>query len=76
MNDSIVQNDDGSVTVLLNGIGQEYTFSPEEIALNQYQTPDKEYSSGDTDMNLIEMAIGKYREELIASGDYTANRRN
>ena len=76
LNDSIVQNDDGSVTVLLNGLGQEYTFSPEEIALNQYQTPDKEYSSGDTDMNLIEMAIGKYREELIASGDYTANSRN
>ncbi len=76
LNDSIVQNDDGSVTVLLNGLGQEYTFSPEEIALNQYQTPSKEYSSGDTDMNLIEMAIGKYREELIASGDYKANSRN
>ena len=76
LNDSIVQNNDGSVTVSLNGINKEYTFSPEEIALHQYQMPDKEYSSGDTDMNLIEMAIGKYREELIESGDYTPNSRN
>lgn len=76
LKDSIQQNDDGSVTVTLKGVGKEYTYSAEEIIKNQYDSPNLKYSSGDTDMNLFEMAIGDYRKELIASGDYTKNGRD
>lgn len=76
LDEAIVQNDDGSVTVILKGVNKEYTFSPEEIALKEYQSSDKEYASGDTDMNLIEMAIGEYRLELLISGDYKTSSRD
>lgn len=74
--DSIKQNDDGSVTVTLRGVGKSYTYSPKEIIDNEYSTPSARYSSGDTDMNLLERAIGDYRRELIASGDYKKNGRD
>ncbi len=69
--DAITHNDDGSVTVKLVGGGKEYTFSAEEIALNQYEDGSKKYSTGDTDMNLIEMAIGKYRKENYENEEAT-----
>lgn len=68
---AITHNDDGSVTVKLVGGGKEYTFSAEEIALNQYEDGSKKYSTGDTDMNLIEMAIGKYRKENYENEEAT-----
>lgn len=76
LKNAIHQNDDGSVTVTLKGVGKEYTYSAKEIIQNQYNSPELKYSSGDTDMNLFEKAIGDYRKELIESGDYTANGRN
>lgn len=76
LSDALTHNDDGSITVKLKGVNKEYTFSAAEIVSNEYQTPNKKYSSGDTDMNLFEMAIGRYRQELIESGDYTPNGRN
>lgn len=65
LNKAVTHNDDGSVTVKLVGGGKEYTFSAEEIALNKYENGEKEYSSGDTDMNIIEMAFAKYRKENV-----------
>lgn len=73
---AIKQNDDGSVTVSLKGVNKEYTYSAREIMENKYSDGSKRFSSGDTDMNLIEKAIGDYRKELIASGDYTKNSRD
>ena len=65
LNKAITHNDDGSVTVKLVGGNKEYTFSAEEIALNQYEDGEKSYSEGDTDMNILEMAFAKYRKENI-----------
>lgn len=76
LKNSITQNKDGSVTVELKGVGKEYTFSAGEVTLAEYQTPDMKYAQGDTDMNLIEMAIGKYREEKLESGDYSRGDRD
>ncbi|MCR5260893.1 MAG: hypothetical protein K6C94_03555 [Candidatus Gastranaerophilales bacterium] len=76
LSDSIQHNDDGSVTVKLKGLNKEYTYSAEEIIDNKYQSPNKHYATGDTDMNLFEKAIGDYRQELIASGDYKPNGRD
>lgn len=76
LQNSLVQNDDGSVTVKLTGVGKEYTFSAEEIMEHKYQNEKLSYSSGDSDMNLFEMAIGQYRKETIESGDYKKNSRN
>ncbi len=76
ISEAIKQNDDGSVTVTLKGVNKTYTYSPKEIIDNEYSDPGKSYSKGDTDMNLIEMAIGDYRRELIASGDYEKNGRD
>ena len=76
LKNAIKQNDDGSVTVYLKGVNKEYTYSAEEIIDNEYNTPSLQYSTGDTDMNLFEMAIGDYRKELIASGDYDKNGRD
>lgn len=76
LKNAIQQNDDGSVTVTLKGVGKQYTYSAEEIIDNKYNTPSKSYSTGDTDMNLFEMAIGDYRRELIESGDYVKNGRD
>lgn len=73
---SLQQNDDGSVTVHLRGVGKDYTFSAEEIMDHKYHTTSLAYSSGDSDMNLFEMAIGEYRKETIESGDYGKNSRN
>ena len=74
--DSITQNKDGSVTVQLKGVGKEYTFSAGEVFLAEYPTSDMTYAQGDKDMNLIEMAVGKYREEKLESGDYSRNDRD
>lgn len=65
LNKAVTHNDDGSVTVKLVGGGKEYTFSAEEIALNQYEDGEKKYSSGDTDMNILEMAFARYRKENV-----------
>lgn len=65
LNKAITHNDDGSVTVKLVGGGKEYRFSAEEIALNQYEDGEKKYSSGDTDMNILEMAFARYRKENV-----------
>lgn len=62
---AVTHNDDGSVTVKLVGGGKEYRFSAEEIALNQYEDGEKKYSSGDTDMNILEMAFARYRKENV-----------
>lgn len=74
--DSITQNKDGSVTVELKGLGKEYTFSAGEVYLAEYDASDMNYAKGDKDMNLLEMAIGEYRKELLASGDYARNDRD
>lgn len=71
LENAIVHNDDGSITVKLVGGGKEYTFSAEEIVLNQYEDGTMKYSSGDTDMNVIEMAIGKYRKENYQNDEAT-----
>ena len=73
---AITQNDDGSVTVTLKGVNKSYTYSPKEIIDNKYSTPSMKYANGDMDMNLLERAIGDYRKELIASGDYKKNGRD
>ncbi len=76
IDNAIQKNDDGSVTVNLIGVGKSYTYSPKEIIDNKYSTPSMKYATGDTDMNIIEKAIGDYRSELIASGDYVKNGRD
>ena len=68
---AITHNDDGSVTVKLVGGGKEYTFSAEEIALNQYEDGEKAYSKGDTDMNILEMAFARYRKENVQNKEAT-----
>lgn len=65
LNKAVTHNDDGSVTVKFVGGGKEYRFSAEEIALNQYEDGEKKYSSGDTDMNILEMAFARYRKENV-----------
>ena len=65
LNKAVTHNDDGSVTVKLVGGGKEYRFSAEEIALNQYEDGERKYSSGDTDMNILEMAFARYRKENV-----------
>ncbi len=64
--DSIKHNDDGSVTVTLKGPNKSYTYSAEEIVVNEYDEkfPDKIFAIGDTDMNLIEMAVRDYRKNI------------
>ena len=70
---SIIHNDNGSVTVKLNGVNREYTYSAEDIVALEYPTKDKTYALGDTDMNLIEMAIKDYRIELFEKDPYRQN---
>ncbi len=61
---TIQQNKDGSVTVTLKGVNRKYTYSPEHIAGYTYSTDYRQFlSEGDTDMNLIEMAVADYRLE-------------
>lgn len=67
ISDSIKHNSDGSVTVTLKGVGKSYTYSAEKIALAQYTDSKKSFAAGDTDMNLLEMAISDYRKELSQS---------
>lgn len=74
--DAIKQNDDGSVTVTLKGVNKSYTYSAREIIDNEYSDPNKSFSKGDTDMNLLERAIGDYRRELLESGDYKRSSRD
>lgn len=69
---SIRQNDDGSVTVYLNGVNKSYTYTAEDIVFNK-----EKYNTGDDDMNLLVMAIGDFRYEKILNetnkdntGDY------
>ena len=63
--DSITQNPDGSVTVTLKGVNKSYTYTPDEIGAKDYPTENLQFSSGDIDMSLIEMAITDYRMELL-----------
>lgn len=61
---AITQNKDGSVTVTLKGVNRQYTYSPEHIASYNYSKDEHlSVSNGDTDMNLIEMAVADYRLE-------------
>ena len=64
---SIKHNPDGSVTVKLKGANRSYTFSADEVGGADYVNNKYSYAKGDTDMNLLEMAITRYRQELIAS---------
>lgn len=65
---SIQYNNDGSVTVNLKGVNKSYTITAEEIAAKEYSDTSKHYSSGDDDMNILEMAIEKFRREKIVNG--------
>ncbi len=71
LNKAVTHNEDGSVTVNLVGGGKEYTFSAEEIALHQYTEGEKSFSSGDIDMNILEMAFAEYRKENIQNKEAT-----
>ena len=64
--DAICHNKDDSITVYLKGVNKSYTYTPEQIGAHEYTNPDKKYSSGDIDMNLIEMAFNDYRKEILA----------
>lgn len=70
--DSIKQNDDGSVTVCLKGVNKSYTYTPEDIGtyIHTYS------STGDNDMDIIEMAIAEFRSEKIELGTFKINSRN
>ena len=61
--ESIKHNDDGSVTVNLAGVGKSYTYSAEEIVAHEYTDKSLSFSTGDIDMNILEMAISEYRKE-------------
>lgn len=70
--DSIQHNKDGSVTITLKGIKKSYTYSAEQIALAQYKDSSKTLATGDTDMNLLEMAIADYRYEVSQSVSFAS----
>jgi hypothetical protein len=72
--DAICQNSDGSVTVKLKGVNKEYTYSPEQIAAQDYPNEGKYYARGDIDMVLIEMAIKDYRLELLSDMDLSGDK--
>lgn len=73
---SIQQNDDGSVTVSFKGIGVSYTLSANEIGLNDTDLQKKgTYSRGDNDMLVIELAAEKLRAD-INSGKVVVNSSN
>lgn len=57
LNDSIKVNNDGSVTVTLQGVNKTYTISKEELESNI------QFSSGDGDIRALEIAVNKYFEE-------------
>ena len=70
---SIIPNQDGTVTVNFAGYGKSYTITQDEI--NKYDTDlnihDK-YSNGDNDMLVLELAMDKLIEEnpdLMKTGD-------
>ncbi len=62
---AIKHHPDGSVTVELKGVNKSYTFTPDEIGAHDYTDLSKEMSTGDIDMNIIEMAFEAYRKEII-----------
>ena len=75
--DSIVKNSDGSFTVNFKGVGKSYVISPKEFqdARNMVEG-DKgldgtsgifihKYSTGDPDALLLELAMKKYRTDLV-----------
>lgn len=62
--DSIEPHDDGTVTVHFKGVNKSYEISQEEI--EAHDTDDNlkdEYSNGDNDMLVIELAAEKYDKE-------------
>lgn len=67
--DSVSQDDDGNVTVMLKGVNESYTFSPKEINKSKIKL-----SSGDDDARVIELAVQNHRMKTLASGDYVANK--
>lgn len=69
--DSIKHNKDGSYTIKLKNINEEYTFSLEEV---QNAIDHNMYSQGDLDVILLEMAFEKhYNKALDAEPDYIKN---
>lgn len=68
---SIQQNEDGSVTVCLKGVNKSYTYTPEDIACGE-----KEYNSGDVDMDLLTMAISDFRYEKILNKTENVSSKN
>ena len=55
-------NDDGSVTVTLQGVNKTYTISEKELVVNN------QLSTGDLDVRAIELAFNKYFYEERANG--------
>ena len=68
LDNSICVNDDGSVTVHLNGKNKTYTISLDELMTEKG-------SCGDMDVKALELAIKKYLEEENSSelGDIDGN---
>lgn len=65
IDDSIHQNEDGSVTVTLKGAGRSYTYTPEQICAEEYVTKDKYYSKGNAKVKVMELAFTDLRKELL-----------
>ena len=57
LNNCITSNRDGSVTVMLKGVNEEYTISKKEL------NGRNELASGDLDVRAIEIAVNKYMEK-------------
>lgn len=66
--ESITPNSDGSVTVTFKGINVSYTISADEIRKHDTDNiKNDEYSNGDNDMLVLELAVAKLKQD-IASG--------
>lgn len=64
--DSISQDENtGNVTVKLNGVKESYTFTPKEIL-----DAKNHLSKGDDDAVVVEMAVEKHRQKVIAKGTF------
>ena len=62
----IIQNDDGSYTIKIDRIDEEYTFSRDEI---QSAIESNKYSQGDLDVLLFEMAFEKHYDAALTMLD-------
>ncbi len=62
----IKPQEDGTVKVRLEGVNKEYTISAKEIRRNK-----PVLAQGDDDVVVIELAVKRYRRELINSGNFT-----